>query len=154
MPASASRSETLVTTPLTDSSSDTGWTVTPALAKASSAYLPAGTSGAASTTLRSSAARSASPVMCLGLPGSTAIISLLPAKSCGAPVLPAILSMLLPSAVASTSAGAPCCSCVTRSLLPAKANVTFTSGWAAVNWSPSCVKASVSDAAAKTVSSR
>ena len=71
--------------------------------------------------------------MCLGLPGSTAIMSLLPAKSCGAPVLPATLSMLPESAVASTSAGAPCCSCVTRSLLPAKSNVTFTSGWAAVN---------------------
>ena len=92
--------------------------------------------------------------MCFGLPGSTAMMSRLPAKSCGAPVLPATLSMLPASAVASTSAGAPCCSCVTRSLLPAKSKVTFTSGCAAVNWSPSWVKASVSDDAAKTVSSR
>ena len=80
MPASASPSETLVTTPLTETSSETGFTVTPALARASWAYLPAGTSGAASTTLRSLRARSASPVMCLGLPGSTAMMSLLPAN--------------------------------------------------------------------------
>ena len=62
--------------------------------------------------------------------------------------------MLFVSAVASTSAGAPCRSCVTRSLLPAKLKVTVTPGCAAVKWPPSCVKASVSDAAAKTLSSR
>ena len=62
--------------------------------------------------------------------------------------------MLVVSAVASTSAGAPCCTCVTRSLLPAKLKSTFTSGWAAVKSSPNWVKASVSDAAAKTLSSR
>ena len=48
----------------------------------------------------------------------------------------AAASMLLVSAVASTSAGAPCCSWVTRSLLPAKLRLTFTSGRAAVKSPP------------------
>ena len=63
-------------------------------------------------------------------------------------------SIFAVSAVASTSAGAPCRSCVTRSLLPAKLKVTVTPGWAAVKSSPSCAKASVSDDAAKTLISR
>ena len=75
-----------MTTPLTETSSETGSTVTPALARTSSAYLPAGTSGAASTTLRSLRARSASPVMCSGLPGATAMMSLLAANADDLPV--------------------------------------------------------------------
>ena len=89
-----------------------------------------------------------------GLPGATAMTSLLPAKACGAATRSPAASMFFVSAVASTSAGAPCRNCVTRSLLPAKLKVTFTSGWAAVKSPPSWVKASLSDAAAKTLSSR
>src|SRR5215467_14357240 len=51
MPASASPSVTLVTTPPTLVSSLTGLTVTPALLKTSAAYTPHGTVDAHSTTL-------------------------------------------------------------------------------------------------------
>ena len=87
--------------------------------------------------LESLSARSGSPPTPLGLPGSTAITSLLAGERLRRAGEPATLYMLASSAVASTSAGAPCCSCVTRSLLPANSNVTFTSGCNAVNWSPS-----------------
>src|SRR5437762_2751590 len=61
MPASASPRLTLLSTARTSTSWLTGLAVTPALASASSAYLPAGTVGAASTRTMSGRARSARP---------------------------------------------------------------------------------------------
>ncbi len=61
--------------------------------------------------------------------------------------------MLLVSADAKTSAGAPCEICCTSADDASKLNVTFASGFADVNAAPMSVKAAVSDAAAKTVMS-
>jgi hypothetical protein len=61
--------------------------------------------------------------------------------------------MLLVSADAKTSAGAPCEICCTSADDASKLNVTFASGFAAVNEAPTSLKAAVSDAAAKTVMS-
>src|SRR5215211_2751167 len=151
MPASASPRDTLVTTALTLSSADTGLTVTPALPSASAAYLPAGTSGAARTTLRSALARSSRPSTPLGLPFSTTIWSWLLAKFWGVPTRSLTLSMLARSAEANTSAGADCWIWVARAWLPAKLKVTLVPPLAAVNCSPILVKAAVSDAAANTL---
>src|SRR5205814_1829512 len=73
MPASASPRLTLLSTARTSTSWLTGLAVTPALASASSAYLPAGTVGAASTRTMSGRARSARPAILFGFPVGTAI---------------------------------------------------------------------------------
>src|SRR5262245_32461715 len=151
IPASASPRDTLLTTALTLSSNDTGLTVTPALPSASAAYLPAGTSGAARTTFRSGLARSSRPPMSLGLPCSTTIWSRLLAKFWGVPTRSVTLSMLVVSAEANTSAGAPCWIWVARAWLPAKLKVTLVPPLAAVYCSPILVKAAVSEAAANTL---
>src|SRR5262245_15839867 len=151
IPASASPRDTLLTTALTLSSNDTGLTVTPALPSASAAYLPAGTSGAARTTFRSGLARSSRPPMSLGLPCSTTIWSRLLAKFWGVPTRSLTLSMLVVSAEANTSAGAPCWIWVARAWLPAKFKVTLVPPLAAVYCSPILVKAPVSEAAANTL---
>src|SRR6266508_851156 len=151
MPASASPSETLVTTALTLSSCETGLTVTPALSRACWAYLPAGTSGAASTTFRSGLARSDSSLMPLGLPLTTMIWSRLLAKFCGVATRSVTLPMLVVSAEANTSAGAPCWIWVASAWLPAKLKVTLVPPLAAVYCSPILVNAAVSDAAANTL---
>src|SRR5262245_19429136 len=151
IPASASPSDTLVTTALTLSSWDTGLTVTSALASASAAYLPAGTSGAARTTFRSGLARSSRPLTCLGLPCSTTIWSWLPAKFRGAPTRSLTLAMLVVSAEANTSAGAPCWIWVARAWLPAKLKLTLVPPLADVYCWPSWVKAAVREAAANTL---
>ena len=156
MPASASPRITLLTTALTFSSSDLGATVTPADSKTCAAYLPQGTSGAQMTTIRFSFARSATPVTPCGLPGPTMIASRLVAKISGSfALLPASVSlvMLLLSAEANTSAGAPCPIWATNSDDAAKLNVTFAPGYSAVNASPTSVNAAVSEAAANTVTS-
>src|SRR5215203_3540989 len=124
IPASASPRETLVTTALTLSSCDTGLTLTPALSRTCLAYLPAGTSSAARTTLRSGLARSSRPLTPLGLPFSTTMASRLLAKLWGVP---------------------------TRAWLPAKLKVTLVPPLALLYRSPSLVKAAVSEAAAKTL---
>src|SRR5439155_24390214 len=69
MVASASPDVTLARADFTSSSCDFGLTVTPAEVSACWLYVPAGTLGSTSTTRRSASARSAGPVMCLGLPG-------------------------------------------------------------------------------------
>src|SRR5919204_2721096 len=153
MPASASPSDTLVTTALTLSSCDTGLTVTPALPRISAAYLPAGTSGAARTTFRSGLARSSRLLTPFGLPCSTTIWSRLLAKFLGVPTRSLTLSMLVVSAEAYTSAGAPCWIWVARAWLPAKLKVTLVPPLAAVKSPPSLVNAAVSEAAANTFSS-
>src|SRR5919198_4224907 len=153
MPASASPRAILVTTALTLSSCDTGSTVKPARPRACWAYLPAGTSGAASTTFRSPRARSASPLTCSGLPFSTTICSRLLAKLCGVATRSLTMSMLVVSAEANTSAGAPCWIGVARAWLPAKLKVTLVPPLAAVKSPPSLVNAAVSEAAANTFSS-
>jgi hypothetical protein len=61
------------------------------------------------------------------------------------------LSMFCVSAEANVSAGAPCWICCTSVLEPAKLNLTVTPGLAAWKSLPIVVKASVSEAAAKTV---
>ena len=93
--------------------------------------------------------------MASGLPASTMISSVLVANVAGSPAVPsplASLSMFAESADANTSAGAPSLIWPTRSDDAAKLNVMSTSGFAAVNASPSDVNASVSEAAANTVS--
>src|SRR4029077_15745811 len=69
MPASASPMLTLFSTARTSTSWLTGVAVTPALVKASSAYLPAGTVGAARTRTTSGRGRAARPGIFLGFPG-------------------------------------------------------------------------------------
>src|SRR5215207_288134 len=151
MPASASPRDTLVTTALTLSSCDTGVTLTPAWSRICLAYLPAGTSSAARTTLRSGSARSSRPSTPLGLPCSTTIASRLLAKLWGVPTRSLTLSMLGTSAEANTSAGAACRIWVARAWLPAKLKVTLAPPLALLYRSPSLVKAAVSDAAANTL---
>src|ERR671912_1845123 len=151
-PASASPRETLVTTALTLSSWDTGWTGTLAWSRTCLAYLPAGTSSAARTTFRSLEARSPRVLTPLGLPFSTTMASRLLAKGWGVPTRSLTLPMLAVSAEANRSAGAACWIWVARAWLPAKLKATLMP-LAAVNRWPSSVKAAVSDAAANTVSS-
>ncbi len=91
-----------------------------------------------------------------GLPLGTMIARRFVAKITGSvPLSPASvsLSMLLVSADAKTSAGAPCEICCTSAEEASKLNVTFASGFAAVNAAPMSVNAAVSEAAAKTVMS-
>jgi len=59
--------------------------------------------------------------------------------------------MFFGAAEANTSAGAPLVICVASVELAPKLNFTESPGWAASNWSPSLVKVSFSDDAAKTV---
>src|SRR6266536_1824618 len=151
MPASASPSDTFVTTALTLSSSDTGRTLTCRASSACRAYLPAGTSGAASTTLRSGRARSARPLTPLGLPLATTICRRLPANTCGPSTRSLTLPMVLESADANTSAGAPCRIWVASAWLPAKLRVTRTPGWERVKSASSLANAPLSDDAASTL---
>src|SRR5581483_2770098 len=153
MAASASPEVTLASVDFTSSSSDLGFTVTPAFCNACRLYAPAGTEGSSSTTTSPGWARSARPVMCLGLPGATTISSLLRAKTRGASTRPASTSfcMLFWSADANTSAGAPCWIWVTSAWEPAKLYVTVRWGAFEASVAFSAVNASVSDAAANTV---
>src|SRR6478672_8671095 len=99
-------------------------------------------------------ARSAKEVMFLGLPGAVTIVRVLLAKLTGSPATnPASTAfvMLLVSAEANTSAGAPAVSWVTRSEEPAKLNVTVEPGFPFWKIVPISVKVAFSDAAANTV---
>ncbi len=92
--------------------------------------------------------------MPFGLPGATAISRTFVAKSRGQPVARSddeSFAMLAWSAEANTSAGAPFCTWLTRSLDPANENVTVVPGWSASNCSPSAVKVFWREAAANTV---
>src|SRR5215831_3528722 len=96
MPASASPSVTLVTTPPTLVSSLTGLTVTPAFLKMAVATAPHGTSGAQTATLIAGLARSLTDVIFLGLPFSTMISAVLLAKIFGVPdALPASVTVVM-----------------------------------------------------------
>ena len=91
--------------------------MTPAACRACFAYFPAGTvAGSPSTTTRPGLARSARLWMLLGLPLCTMISSRFLAKGCEEAMAPdpVSLSMLAVSALAKTSAGAPCWIWVTR----------------------------------------
>ena len=152
-PASASPEVTLANTSLTDCSSLTGSMSTPVFFSISAVALPQGTSAAQTTTFVPPLARSWKPEILAGLPGGVAISSVLEAKSCGSVARSPSLSMFLVSAEAKTSAGAPSSIWATRSEEPPKLVVTFTPGWSFSNSSASSVNVSVSEAAAKTVSS-
>src|SRR4030095_6194744 len=73
------------------------------------------------------------------------------AKFCGVPTRSLTLSMLVVSAEANTSAGAPCWIWVARAWLPAKLKGTLVPPLALVYCWPSWLKAAVSDAAANTL---
>ena len=90
----------------------------------------------------------------MGLPGATAISRRLCAKVTGVSTSPAVTSFCMVdwSAVAITSAGAPLMMLVTSCWEPAKENVAVKPGLAASSLALASVKASVSDAAASTVS--
>jgi hypothetical protein len=89
-----------------------------------------------------------------GLPGATAMVSVLDAKFTGSlassPAC-AALSMFLVSADAKTSAWAPWVSWVTRSDEPANENSTEAPGFSVLNCSPMSVKVCFSEAAANTM---
>src|SRR5579884_116129 len=90
--------------------------------------------------------------MCLGLPGATAISSLFRANVTGVSTRPAVTSlfMLVWSADAKTSAGAPCWIWVTSALDPAKLDLRSSSGLARMRPVFAELNAPVSDAAANT----
>src|SRR5215469_11436322 len=121
MPASASPRLTLVTTPPTFCSWETGLTVTPAFLNIWVARAPQGTWGAQVTTLRAELARSLTDLMWLGLPASTMISPWLAAKIFGAldvRLWSVTVFMFVGLADAKTSAGAPCVICVASEELP------------------------------------
>src|SRR5215469_708071 len=121
MPASASPSETFVTTPPTFCSWLTGLTVTPAFLKIVVASLPHGTCGAQVTTFRDGLARSATDLIWLGLPASTMISPVLRVNIFGVVdvrLWSVTVVMFVGLAEAKTSAGAPCVICVASDELP------------------------------------
>ena len=96
------------------------------------AAAPHGTCGAQTTTFSPGFARSAKEAMPEGFPGGVTIVRILLAKFTGVPetrFADVALVMLLVSAEANTSAGAPAVSWVTRSEEPAKLNVTVDPGF-------------------------
>src|SRR4051794_36465071 len=145
---------TLPRTSVTDCSSLTGCSVTPARPATVTAAAPQGTSGAQSTRLSPLRPRSAKVLTCAGLSGGTAISSRFVAKGTGftARSSATSVSMVEVSAEAKTSAGAPCWICATRSEEPPKLNATLTPLCAASNFLPMSVNVCVNDAAAYTVS--
>src|SRR5690348_17434486 len=153
-PASASPLLTLPSVDLTSASSLTGLNVTPIAFSIFSAAAPHGTWGAQTTTLRSGLARSANDAMPLGLPGAVAICRTFVAKIVGLTAArPASVTVFMVAslAAAKTSAGAPLTICWARSDDPAKLSFTSTPGWSASKCFSRLPKASVSDAAASTV---
>src|SRR6478609_1332303 len=115
---------------------------------------PHGTCGAQTTTLTSGLARSAKPTMPTGFPGGVTIVRMLPAKLTGVPdtrFAAVALVMLLVSADANTSAGAPAVSWVTRSEDPAKLKVTVDPGFSVWKIVPISVCVAFKEAAANTV---
>src|SRR5947207_12423323 len=92
--------------------------------------------------------------MCFGLPGATAISSLFRANVLGVSTKLASTSfcMFFVSADANTSAGAPCWIWVTSACDPAKLYVNDNPGALVANVDFSLLNASVSDAAANTLS--
>src|SRR5690606_33433812 len=140
----------------TSCSSVTGVSSTPAASSAVAAAAPHGTCAAHRATVTPGSARSARPVMPSGLPAGTAMTSWLRVNVTGAPALPpasVTVCIVAGLAAANTSAGAPSLICWANVELPAKLNVTDTSGCASSNCSPSWVNESVSDAAANTTNS-
>ena len=128
--------------------------MTPAFLRASSAYFPAGTVGAASTRTTSDRARSARAAIFFGFPGATAIASRLVANAAGAPsrrFASTTFCMFPSSAEAKTSAGAPFVICVASVDDEPKLNVKRTRVFVLAKPLPALVKASVKDEPAKTV---
>ena len=153
-PASASPDVTFASTSVTDCSSLTGWMSTPVASSTLTVAAPQGTSGAQTTTLMPSFARSANEATPAGLSGGTAISRVLVAKSSGSAAWRSSavsLSMLAVSAEAKTSAGAPSWIWATRSEEPPKLNSTVTPSCWASNSVPICSNVLVSDEAAYTV---
>ena len=144
----------MASTSVTDCSSLTGSMSTPVASSTFTAAAPQGTSGAHTTTLTPSLARSANDATPAGLSGGTAISRVLLAKFCGSVAWRSSavsLSMLAVSAEAKTSAGAPSWICATRSEEPPKLNSTVTPSWLSSNSAPMASNVLVSDAAAYTV---
>ncbi len=125
-----------------------------AFVKTSRAYLPIGTSGAASTSRTPRFARSANVATGEPLFGTT-IVGTLVTKMTGSAALPLSVTFFIwaESALAKTSAGAPSLIWVESAELAAKLKVTFAFGFFSWNFVPASWKASVSDEAAKTVMS-
>src|SRR5215471_5693759 len=153
MPASTLPSSTWVSTDFTSGCSVTGLTVIPAFLNTSAATAPQGTCGWHSATLTDFFARSFTDVTFAGLFGGTATCMVFLTKSCGLDASPAETTscMFFGDAEAKTSAGAPLVISVARPELGPKLNFTVSPLCAASNCFPICVKAPVSDAAAKTV---
>ena len=122
-------------------------------AKAARSYLPTGTVGAASTRFTPDRPRSTRLKMFLGLAFGTISTSRLRANTeavpASSPLSPTTLIWVW-LALAKTSAGAPCTIWVARVSEPPKLKRTVTS-LALEKVSPMLVKASLSEAAAKTV---
>ena len=140
---------------MTWDSSLTGFNRVPAASCTFCVADPHGTCGAHTTTARPACARSWKEVILFGLPGATTMVSVLEAKVTAGPASRpdcSTLLMVLPSAAANTSAGAPWVNCVARSAEPAKENSTSVPGLSVLNCAPMSENAVFSDAAAKTVS--
>src|SRR5258705_1505891 len=154
MPASASPRVTLLSTARTSTSWLATLTLTPAFRSDSRAYLPAGTVGAARTTMSPGFARSARPVIPLGFPVATAICSRLLTKAAGAPSVSfasTTFCMLVSSADANTSAVAPLLICVSSGDDDPKLKTYWVPGFFSLSSSPAFLNASVSDEPANTV---
>src|SRR5436190_8188066 len=128
MPASASPVATAASVAFTSAPNValSGGMVTPSWVRACAAYLPHGTVDAHNDTTPSSG-RSASDFTFFGLPGLTTIVRKFDAKSTGSVVTwppDTSFCMLVPSADAKTSAGAPPWICCTSVDDAAKLNVT------------------------------
>ena len=124
-----------------------------AAANTFSAAAPQGTCGAQMAIVLSASAKSARPVILPGLPFGTAICSVFETKSTGAPAPPASVTVFMVAglAAAKTSAGAPALIWVARVALDPKLKVTVLPE-AVRKSAPIWVNASVSEAAANTVS--
>ena len=156
MPASASPAVTFVTTPFTFCSRLTGVTVTPAVSKICWAYLPHGTSGAQTTTLRSDFARSATPVMPAGLPVAHDDREQVRGEDHRLGAVQARLGELVHVGRIGRRehvGGRALEICCTSADEASKLNVTFASGLARRERGADVVEGAVSDAAAKTVMS-
>ena len=144
MPASASPAVTLVTTPRTFCSRLTGVTVTPAAVEDLVGVVAAGDLGGADDDLDVGVGQVGDAGDALRVAGANDDRQQVGGEDTGSlPLSPASvsLSMLAVSAEANTSAGAPSMICCTSAEEASKLNVAVASGLAALNASPTSVKA-------------
>src|SRR5215471_18174186 len=153
MPASTSFNSTLDKVDFTSGSRVTGLTVILAFVNTSAATAPHGTCGSHSATLTLLLARSVTLVTLAGLLGGTATSMTFLAKFVEVDAPPALMTccMFFGDAEANTSAGAPWLICSARSELAPKLSLTWLPGCSLSNCLASVVNASLSEAAANTV---